>query len=61
MPTPQQTYIRWCCIDLSNAPRLSANGPLNTFGEPGNHPIVFFVNILYGTERKMLSSVLAFT
>src|ERR1700686_4380462 len=19
----QQTYIRWCCIDLSNAPRLS--------------------------------------
>jgi hypothetical protein len=57
----QQTYIRWCCIDLSNAPRLSANGPLNTFGEPGNHPIVFFVNILYGTERKMLSSVLAFT
>jgi hypothetical protein len=22
----QQTYIRWCCIDLSNAPRLSGIG-----------------------------------
>ena len=34
---PTQIYIRWCCIDLSNAPRLSGltsepTGKLNTAG-----------------------------
>jgi len=24
----QQTYIRWCCIDLSNAPELTRHWPL---------------------------------
>ena len=33
----EQTYIRWCCIDLSNAPRLPARCRAILFGEPLNH------------------------
>jgi hypothetical protein len=29
----QQTYIKWCCIDLSNAPGLPDISPSR--GEPG--------------------------
>src|SRR5215472_231157 len=35
----EQTYIRWCCIDLSNAPRLSGVDLPNA--KPFRLPLIF--------------------
>jgi hypothetical protein len=44
----QQTYIRWCCIDLSNAPRLSGSGPLER-----DHSLIQFPAVDWSVEEAL--------